>query len=295
MTRGEWKTLGVGLAFISPWIVGFLVFTLYPILMSVFYSVCDYDVLSTPVYVGSLNYTDMWTDEVYWKALRNTIYFAALSLPLCLVVSLLLAVMLNNKVWFRPAFRTFFYLPSLVPMIATAMIWLWIFNGGFGLLNYGLSFLGIKGPEWLADQHWTKPAIILTSIWGVGGSMVIYLAALQDVSRELYESAEIDGATPWHKLWHITLPMISPVIYFNLIMGIIGSLQVFGVPYIMFGNGSGPNRSAMFYATYIYENAFRYNQMGYASAMAWILFLIILGLTWLATKATRRHIYYGGE
>ena len=295
MTRGEWKTLGVGLAFISPWIVGFLVFTLYPILMSVFYSVCDYDVLSTPVYVGSLNYTDMWTDEVYWKALRNTIYFAALSLPLCLVVSLLLAVMLNNKVWFRPAFRTFFYLPSLVPMIATAMIWLWIFNGGFGLLNYGLSFLGIKGPEWLADQHWTKPAIILTSIWGVGGSMVIYLAALQDVSRELYESAEIDGATPWHKLWHITLPMISPVIYFNLIMGIIGSLQVFGVPYIMFGNGSGPNRSAMFYATYIYENAFRYNQMGYASAMAWILFLIILGLTWVATKASRRHIYYAGE
>jgi len=295
MTRGEWKTLGVGLAFISPWIIGFLVFTLYPILMSVFYSVCDYDVLSTPVYVGSLNYTDMWTDEVYWKALKNTIYFAALSLPLCLVVSLLLAVMLNNKVWFRPAFRTFFYLPSLVPMIATAMIWLWIFNGGFGLLNYGLSFLGIKGPEWLADQHWTKPAIILTSIWGVGGSMVIYLAALQDVSRELYESAEIDGATPWHKLWHITLPMISPVIYFNLIMGIIGSLQVFGVPYIMFGNGSGPNRSAMFYATYIYENAFRYNQMGYASAMAWILFLIILGLTWVATKASRRHIYYAGE
>ena len=295
MTRGEWKTLGVGLAFISPWIVGFLVFTLYPIFMSVYYSVCDYDVLSTPVYVGALNYTDMWSDEVYWKALRNTIYFAAVSLPLCLVVSLLLAVMLNNKVWFRPAFRTFFYLPSLVPMIATAMIWLWIFNGGFGLLNYGLSFLGIKGPEWLADQHWTKPAIILTSIWGVGGSMVIYLAALQDVSRELYESAEIDGATPWHKLWHITLPMISPVIYFNLIMGIIGSLQVFGVPYIMFGNGSGPNRSAMFYATYIYENAFRYNQMGYASAMAWILFLIILGLTWVATKASRRHIYYAGE
>lgn len=295
MTRGEWKTLGVGMAFISPWIIGFLVFTLYPIGMSIFYSVCDYDVLSKPVYVGALNYTDMWSDEVFWKALRNTAYFAAVSLPLCLIVSLLLAVLLNNKVWFRPAFRTFFYVPSLVPMIAVAMIWLWIFNGGYGLLNYGLSLLHIKGPDWLADQHWTKPAIVLTSIWGVGGSMVIYLAALQDVSRELYESAEIDGATPWHKLWHITLPMISPVIYFNMIMGIIGSLQVFGVPYIMFGNGSGPNRSAMFYATYIYENAFKYNQMGYASAMAWILFLIILGLTWVATRASRRHIYYAGE
>lgn len=295
MTRGEWRTLGVGLAFVSPWILGFLVFTLYPIGMSVYYSLCDYDVLSKPVFVGGLNYADMMTDEVFWKALKNTAFFAGLSLPLCLVVSLLLAVLLNNKVWFRPAFRTFFYVPSLVPMIATAMIWLWILNGGYGLLNYALSLIGIQGPNWLSDQHWTKPALVLTSIWGVGGSMVIYLAALQDVSRELYESAEIDGATPWHKLWHITLPMISPVIYFNLIMGIIGSLQVFGVPYIMFGNGAGPNRSAMFYATYIFENAFRYNQMGYASAMAWILFLIILALTWIATKASRRHIYYAGE
>ncbi len=294
MTRGEWRTLGMGLAFISPWIVGFLAFTVYPVGMSLYYSFCDYDVLSKPIWIGTLNYQQMVTDNVFWKSLYNTFYYAAFSLPLCLVLALLIAVLLNNSVRGRPAFRTFFFLPSLVPAVAIAMIWLWLFNGKFGLLNYALGLLGIKGPNWLADQNWTKPSLILTSLWGVGGTVVIYLAALQDVSRELYESADIDGATAWHKLWHITIPMISPVIYFNLIMGIIGALQVFAGPYIMFGGG-GPNRSALFYAVYIYDNAFNYLQMGYACAMAWVLFLLILGLTWIATKSTRKHIYYAGE
>lgn len=294
MTKGETKTLFMGLAFISPWIIGFLAFTLYPVAASVYYSFCDYDVLSRPVWIGTLNYQDMVTDSVFWKSLGNTLYFAAVSLPLCLVVALLIAVLLNNDVKGRPAFRTFFFLPSLVPQVAIAMIWLWIFNGKFGLLNYALDFFGIEGPNWLADEKWTKPSIILTSVWGVGGTVVIYLAALQDVSRELYESADIDGASAWIKLRHITIPMISPVIYFNLIMGIIGALQVFAGPYIMFGGG-GPNRSALFYAVYLYENAFSYNQMGYACAMAWVLFIIILFLTWVATKSTRKHIYYAGE
>jgi len=294
MTRGEWRTLGMGLAFISPWIVGFLAFTVYPVGMSLYYSFCDYDVLSKPIWIGTLNYQQMVTDNVFWKSLYNTFYYAAFSLPLCLVLALLIAVLLNNSVRGRPAFRTFFFLPSLVPAVAIAMIWLWLFNGKFGLLNYALGLLGIKGPNWLADQNWTKPSLILTSLWGVGGTVVIYLAALQDVSRELYESADIAGATAWHKLWHITIPMISPVIYFNLIMGIIGALQVFAGPYIMFGGG-GPNRSALFYAVYIYDNAFNYLQMGYACAMAWVLFLLILGLTWIATKSTRKHIYYAGE
>jgi multiple sugar transport system permease protein len=236
----------------------------------------------------------MATDNVFWISLRNTLYFAAVSIPLCIVVALLIAVLLNNKVQARPAFRTFFFLPSLVPAVAIAMIWLWILNGSFGLLNHVLSVIGIKGPNWLNDPSWTMPAIVLTSVWGVGGSVVTYLAALQDVPRDLYESAEIDGATPWHKLWHITLPMISPVIYFNMVMGIIGALQVFGGPYIMFGGNGGPNRSALFYAVYLYENAFTYNQMGYACAMAWVLFLIILFLTWLATQTTRKHIFYAG-
>lgn len=294
MTRGDWRNLKVGLLFISPWIAGFLVFTLYPMIASLYYSFCDYDVLSRPVFIGALNYHDMFTDSVFWKALYNTLYFAAFSLPLGLILALMVAILLNNSVKFRPVFRTCFFLPSLVPMVAVAMLWIWIFNGSFGLLNVALSWFGISGPNWLADEAWTKPSLILATMWGVGGSMVIYLAALQDVPRDLYESADIDGATAWHRIRHITIPMISPVIYFNLIMGIIGSLQQFAMPYVMFG-GSGVNRSALFYATYIYENAFSYNQMGYACAMAWVLFLMILGLTWVATKATRRHIHYSGE
>ena len=294
MTRGEFRTLLTGLAFCSPWFLGFLFFTLYPVGASIYYSFCDYDVLSAPAWIGALNYQDMWSDSVFWKSLRNTFYFATVSIPLGLVFSLLLAVLLNNSVVGRPVFRTFFFLPSLVPAVATAMLWLWVLNGKFGLLNYALSLLGVRGPDWLGDQNWTMPSVIITSLWGVGGSVVIYLAALQDVSRELYESAMIDGANAWHKLRHITLPMISPVIFFNLIMGIIGALQVFAGPYIMFGGG-GPNRSALFYAIYIYQNAFEYNQMGYACAMAWILFLIILALTWIATRATRKHVYYAGE
>ena len=295
MTRGEFKTLMTGLAFTSPWILGFLLFTLYPVGASIFYSFCDYDVLSSPVWVGGLNYRDMLTDEVFLKSLKNTFYYSAVSLPLGMILSLLVAVLLNNSVRGRPAFRTFFFLPSLVPAVAIAMIWLWIFNGKFGLLNYALKLIDVAGPNWLTDENWTMPAIILTSLWGIGGTVVIYLAALQDVPRELYESAEIDGASAWTKLWHITIPMISPVIYFNMIMGIIGALQVFAGPYIMFGGGSGPNRSALFYAIYIYQNAFEYNQMGYACAMAWILFFIILFLTWLATRTTRKHVYYAGE
>jgi multiple sugar transport system permease protein len=294
MTSGEWRDLRIGLAFISPWIVGFLAFTVFPVAASLYFSMCDYDVLQKPVWIGLLNYRDMVTDGVFWKSLYNTLFFAALFLPFGLILALGLALLLNQKARGRPAFRTIFFLPSLVPVVAGAMIWIWLLNGNFGLVNHALGLLGIRGPQWLSDPVWTKPSIILMALWGVGNTMVIYLAALQDVSRELYESADIDGASPWTKLRHITVPMISPVIYFNLIMGIIGSLQVFAQPYIMLGGG-GPNRSALFYAVYLYQNAFEYRQMGYACAMAWVLFLIILALTWLATRATRKHIYYAGE
>ncbi len=294
MTRSERRNLFLGLAFVSPWVIGFLALTAYPLIASIYYSFCDYDVLTEPAWIGTLNYRDMFTDKVFWISLKNTFVFAAVSLPLGLVLSLLIAVLLNQSVKGRSGFRTIFFVPSLVPVVATCMIWLWILNGEFGLLNYGLSFLGLKGPQWLSDPFWTKPSLILMATWGVGNTIVIYLAALQDVPRSLYESAEIDGASFRQKLWHITIPIISPVIYFNLIMGIIGSLQVFAQAFIMLGGG-GPNRSALFYAVYLFQNAFKYRQMGYACAMAWVLFLIILGLTWLATVATRKHIYYGGE
>jgi len=306
MSRGERRNLWLGVAFVSPWVVGFLAFTLYPILASVYYSFCDYDVLSKPVWVGALNYHDMVTDSAFWKSLYNTLYYTAFSLPLCLIIALFIAVLLNQSVKGRSAFRAVYFLPSLVPVVASCMVWLWILNGNLGILNSILSWFHIQGPQWLADEKWTKPSLILMAIWASGNTMVIYLAALQDVPRSLYESAEIDGGNAWTKFWHITVPMISPVIYFNLIMGIIASLQTFAPAYIMFSGGAlggggvaqragGPNRSALLYALYLYQCAFDFHQMGYASAMAWTLFLIILFLTWAATRSTRRLIYYGGE
>ena len=294
MTRGERHNLWVGLAFISPWIVGFVVFTLFPVCASIYFSFCDYDVLSRPVWIGTLNYRDMLTDAVFWKSLYNTLYYAAVSLPLSLVISLLVAVLLNQQVKARSLFRGIYFLPSLIPVVASSMVWLWILNGRFGILNHALELFHIKGPQWLADPLWTKPSLILMALWGCGSGVVIYLAALQDVPRSLYEASEIDGANAWVKFRHVTVPMISPVLYFNLIMGIIGSLQVFANAYIMLGGG-GPNRSALFYAVYLYQNAFDYHQMGYASAMAWVLFLIILLLTLVATRSTRKLIFYAGE
>lgn len=293
MTRSQRRELFKGLAFISPWIIGFLALMLYPVGASLYYSFCDFDVLSGATWIGAQNYRDMAGDDLYWKALYNTLFYAGLSLPMGLVTALLVAVMLNRPIPARSVFRTIYFLPSMVPVVGAAMIWMWVFNGEYSLLNYALGKIGINGPQWLQDPAWTKPSLVLMSIWGIGNQIVIYLAALQDVPRHLYESADIDGANAAHKLWHVTIPMISPVIYFNLIMGIIGSLQVFVQPYIMMPEG-GPDRSGYLYTWYLYDTAFTYLNMGYACAMAWVLFVIIMVLTWLATTATRRHIYYGG-
>lgn len=295
MTRTERRDLLTGLAFISPWIIGFLLFTLFPVGASLYFSFCDYDILQKPVWIGTLNYQDMVMDEVFWQSLYNTLFYAAFSIPLGLIVSLMVAVLLNHSIQGRSIYRTIYFLPSLVPLVAGAILWQWILNGKFGLLNQGLAIFGIEGPQWLTNEYWTKPSLILMSLWSIGNTIVIYLAALQDVPRAMYESAEIDGAGFWVKLRHITIPMISPVIYFNMIMAIIGALQVFAQPYIMLQGGGGPNRSALFYAVYLFENAFEYRQMGYACAMAWVMFIIILLLTWAATASTRKHIYYASE
>lgn len=294
MTKGERQNLVKGLGFISPWIIGFAVFGLYPLGASLYYSFCDYDVLNRPAYIGSLNYQDMIVDSVFWKALYNTFYFAAFSIPLGLILALLIAVMLNQSVKGRSIFRTAYFLPSIVPLVGVSMIWLWLFNGDLGLVNHTLSLIGLSGPGWLTDEHWVKPTLILSGIWQVGGTIVIFLAALQDVPRTLYESAQLDGASAPVRLLHITVPMISPAIYFNLVMGIIGALQEFVRPFVMLG-GSGPNRSALFYAINLYQNAFSYLNMGYACAMAWVLFVIIVLITWGATVLSRKHVYYGGD
>lgn len=305
MTSREKRNLRTGLLFISPWIVGFLALCAYPLISSVILSLCDYSVLSPAVYVGGANYHDMLTDDIFWKALGNTLFYAAFSVPLGLLVSLSLAILLSFDIPARGILRTVFFLPSLVPVVSLAVLWQWMLNGDLGPVNHVLApalaaFNKITGahlsaPNWLQAAPYAKWGLVFTTLWGAGNAMVIYLAGLQDVPRYLYESAAIDGAGFWRRTWHITLPVISPVIYFNIIMSLIFSLQVFAVPYVMTDGRDGPERSLLFITTYIYENAFDWWNMGYACAMGVILFLVILSLTLLATKLSKQHIYYAGK
>jgi len=281
-----------GLWFASPWIFGFVVFLLYPLLASLYYSFCDYSVLKNPVWVGFENYTELFHDDVFWTTIKNTAIFTAISLPLGLILALALAMLLNVKVKGLAIYRTIFYLPSLIPLVGTAVLWMWVFNGKNGIVNNLLSMVHVHGPDWLNDPLWSKPSIILLSLWGAGNTMVIYLAGLQDVPQSLYEAAELDGAKGMAKTWHVTLPMISPVILFNLIMGIIGSLQIFAVPYVISSEGA-PARSIYFYTMYLYDNAFRYHKMGYACAMGWIMFIVIFLMTLLSWRLSERHVHYG--
>lgn len=305
MTKNERRQLVTGLLFVSPWMLGFFSLCAYPLLASVYYSFCDYSVLSPAVFIGATNYIDLWNDEVFWQALYNTFFFAAFSIPLGLLVSFTLALLLNFNLPGKGIFRTIFFLPSLVPMVCLAVLWQWMLNGELGLINSAINpvlgiFNAVLGTEWIApnwlqDARFAKWGLIFTGLWGVGNAVVIYLAGLQDVPAHLYESAEIDGANFWQKTFHITLPIMSPVIYFNAVMGIIGSFQVFAVPFVMTGGGEGPERSLLFVATYLYQNAFSYWNMGYASAIGVILFLLILLLTWVSSKLSERHVYYAGK
>ena len=291
-----------GLLFISPWIVGFAVFMLYPMCASLYYSFCDYSVLRPAVFVGAENYGDLFSDEVFWVSLGNTLYFAFFSLGIGLVLSLSVAVMLNMKVPGMAFHRTIVFLPSLVPIVALSVLWMWILNGDRGLLNTMLESVinralalvnsekTFSAPNWLGSESWAMPALIIMSLWGIGHAVVIYLAGLQDIPVSLHEAAELDGASSWQRLWHITLPMLSPVIYFNLVMGIIYTFQVFAAPFIM--TNGGPARATLFYALALYNYAFDDLRMGYASAMAWVLFLIVFGLTLLATRISRRWVQY---
>jgi multiple sugar transport system permease protein len=293
LTRGERERLAAGLMFVSPWLVGFSLFMLYPIVSSLYYSLCEFSVLQPPQFVGLANYTDLLADDVFRLALRNTVFYAAFALPLGILLALALAMLLNTGVRGMAFYRTIFFLPSLLPTVALAILWMWIFNGQYGILNFVLGKLGVTGPGWLSDPHWSKPALIVLSLWGVGHAVVIYLAGLQDVPVHLYEAADLDGANWLQKIRHVTIPTVSPVILFNLIMGIIGTFQYFAVPYIMTPNGT-PARSAYFLAVNLYDNAFTYLRMGYASAMAWVLFSIVLVLTLIALRLSSRHVHYGG-
>jgi multiple sugar transport system permease protein len=292
MTRTERRNLVTGILFTLPWTLGLLAFTVFPATMSLGLSFCDYSLLNEPAFVGGQNYRDLAVDNVFHTTLWNTGVYAVMALPFGMVLAIGLALLLNQQIVARPAFRTVFFLPSLVPLVALAILWNWLLQGESGALNQVLGFVGIKGPNWLGDAAWSKPALVMTGLWGVGNAVVIYLAGLQDVPRDFYEAARVDGANWWQQTWHITLPMISPVIYFNLLMGCIGVLQIFAVPFVM--TNGGPMRSTLFYTMYLYQQAFKFLNMGYACAMAWILFMLVALLTWTAHRLTRRHVYYGG-
>jgi multiple sugar transport system permease protein len=296
---GERRRLVTGLAFCSPVLIGLLLFMAYPIVASLVYSFCRYSVLRPPRFTGAANYQHLVHDELFWRSLVNTGYYAIIAVPLGIVVALSLALLLNTKIRGLPLYRTFFYVPSIVPMVASSVLWIWLFNPQSGAINAILRpicrALGIgEPPGWLADPAWSKAAIILWSVWGIGGAMVIYLAGLQDVPQELYEAAEVDGAGPWHRLRQITLPFISPHLLFTFIMGMIGAFQFFTPAYVMTNGQGGPVDSTLFYSLYLFQVAFFDFKMGSACAMAWILFLLILAATLLIFRTSARHVYYAG-
>jgi multiple sugar transport system permease protein len=292
MTR-ETKNVLKGVAFLSPWLIGFAAFTLIPISLSLYYSFCNYSLVQSPLFCGWDNYRQLFHDDVFWLVLRNTFLYAAMALPGGLILALALALLLNQKVPGQSIFRTLVFIPSLVPTIASAALWLWLLNQKLGLVNLLLKGIGIDGPGWLTDTRWVLPSFALMSVWACGNTVVIYLAGLQDVPRELYEAAELDGAGAMRRLWHVTLPMLSPVIFFNLVIAIIGVLQVFDAPYLM--TAGGPDRASYFFTYYLYDSGFTYLRMGYASAMAWIQLLIVLAMTGLAFWSSKKWVYYQGK
>lgn len=284
-----------GILFALPWLLGFLFFIAYPLIASLYYSFCTYDAIRPARWVGFQNYQRLFfEDALFWKSLWNTLYMVAFGLPVGLLVALGIAMLLNQKVRGIAFYRTLYYLPSITPVVATSILWMWLLNPEMGLINLFLKRIGFANPPaWLTDPFWSKPALILMSLWGAGGGMVIYLAALKDVPEALYEAASLDGASRWQQFRNVTLPMISPVIFFNLIMGLIGSFQYFTQAFVM--TNGGPQDSTTFYALHLFNRAFLDFKMGYASAMAWVLFLITLLGALLVFRTSARWVYYGGE
>lgn len=294
--RDAWE----GYLFVSPWLVGFLVFTAGPMVVSLVMSFSAWDGI-TPIsrirWVGTENYGTLLSgDPRFGKALANTILYVLGAVPFGTLNALGMALLLNQEVRGQAVFRTLFYLPSVVSGVATSMMWMWLYNPSFGPINDALARMGVPQehlPGWLTDPAWALPALIFMSFWGVGNSMLIYLAGLQGVPQSLYEAADLDGASSWMRFRNVTLPMLTPTLLFNLVMGIIGSFQTFTQAFIM--TNGGPQDATLFYVLYLYQKAFQQFKMGYASAMAWILFAIVLSLTLTLLRSSRRWVYYEGE
>lgn len=282
-----------GYLWISPWVIGFLIFSLGPIIASAYLSFTQYKIAGSPIWIGLENYRQAFTiDKQFWPSLWRTAYYSIGVVALGVSLSLVAAILLNQNIKGRAFYRAVYYLPSLTPVVALAILWRWLLQPQVGLVNTMLYQVGITGPGWLTDRNWAIPALIMIALWASigGGRMIIFLAGLQGVPKELYESAEIDGANAIQRFFNITLPLISPVILFNLILGIIGSFSVFSVAYI--ATEGGPNYATWFYMLHLYYNAFSYFQMGYASALAWIFFIIIFILSFIQIKLSKRWVYY---
>lgn len=298
MSRASRERLRAGIAFSSPLIFGLATLTLYPVLSSFYFSFTDYPTVSPPgaparIWVGLSNFNELAHDPRFWLSVWNTFYFVLFAVPLGMMVGLMLALLLNLKVRGLAFYRTMFFLPSIMPLIATCVLWFQILSPDHGLLNEFLRAFGLPEswvPRWLQDERWSKPGLVLMSLWGCGGGMVLYLAALQDVPQDLYESASLDGANAWHRLIHVTLPMISPTLLFTGVTGVIGAMQYFEQAYVM--THGGPNDSTLFYSVNLFETAFTEYRLGYASAMASMMFVIILALTLGLVKLTNRFVHY---
>lgn len=290
-TKGSLKRNLTGYLFIAPWLIGFLVFTFGGFAASVYLSFTRWNIVTSPKWVGFANYRALLaSDPLFWKSLVVTLKYAVVAVPLGVLGGVILALLLNCRVRGVAVYRTILFLPSIVPAVASSVVFVWLLNPQIGLINVLLKMLGVEGPAWLADTKWALTSLIMMSLWGVGGSMVIYLAGLKDIPIHLYEAATLDGAGPWQRMRRVTLPMLSPVIFFNLVMGTIGAFQTFTQAFIM--TNGGPEDSTTFYALYLFNRAWRYGDMGYASAMAWILFVIVVAITAGLFRSQKRWVHY---
>jgi multiple sugar transport system permease protein len=289
------RRFGWPLLFLSPWVIGLLGLTVVPMGLSLYYSFTDFSLLGNPVWIGAANYTELSADPTFWQSTGNTLYLILIMVPVSTGAALAYALLLNQKVRGLRFFRTALYLPSLFPPVASALLWLWLLNPQFGLVDNLLAAVHVLGPPWLASMGWSKPALVIMQIWASGGAMVIFLAGLQGVPTALLEAAHLDGAGVWQRFRHVTLPSISPVILFNLVMGMIGALQYFTQAYVMGGAGStdGVGGSLLFYAVYLYELAFQNLRVGYASALAWVMLAFAAALTAALFWTARRWVHYG--
>ena len=280
---------------ISPWLIGFLVFIAYPVVRSLYLSFTHYQIGGQPTFTGFDNFNRLVQDVNFWQSIRVTVLYVLGSVPGSTVIAIGIAMLLAQKIRLISVWRTIYFLPSVVSAVAVAVLWGYVFHPEYGLINTLLAYLGIKGPGWLTSEAWALPSLIFMSWWTIGGQIVIYLAGLKNIPKELYEVAQIDGAGPWARFWNVTLPMLSPTILFNVVLGFIGAFQVFDGPFVLTDGQGSPNKATLTYLLNLYKEAFQLGNLGFASTLAWVLFLIILALTALIIRSSALWVYYESE